>query len=294
MKYEMGNENEIGLYIDEFQAVSPLKIKSILEKVRSSKFLTNLSIQSLEQIIVSSPENGQAVFNSIKDTINNFIVLYGSTEETAQIFSGIIGKIPKKTVQINYNKKPSLFENYFGLKKNDYRYTESIEEDYIIAPYEFQSLSRPIPENGYESVGFYITKASSDKTFKKVTRTVAQKLQFILCDEVLAPIPKSFTQAFEENTKLKSNNYNRENILNLVKEQVDEEVILIEEKKNNIPKLKTISLPPVDLDKQESSNKEKKINNVNHLPRRRKLNTSTSNSEIKKINRKDELNNIFS
>jgi len=105
MKYEMGNENEIGLYIDEFQAVSPLKIKSILEKVRSSKFLTNLSIQSLEQIIVSSPENGQAVFNSIKDTINNFIVLYGSTEETAQIFSGIIGKIPKKTVQINYNKK---------------------------------------------------------------------------------------------------------------------------------------------------------------------------------------------
>lgn len=295
MKYEMGNENEIGLYIDEFQAVSPLKIKSILEKVRSSKFLTNLSIQSLEQIIVSSPENGQAVFNSIKDTINNFIVLYGSTEETAQIFSGIIGKIPKKTVQINYNKKPSLFENYFGLKKNDYRYTESIEEDYIIAPYEFQSLSRPIPENGYESVGFYITKASSDKTFKKVTRTVAQKLQFILCDEVLAPIPKSFTQAFEENTKLKSNNYNRENILNLVKEQVNEEVILIEEKKNNIPKLKTISLPPVDLDKQEYSKKEeKKLNNVNHLPRRRKLNTSTSNSEIKKINRKDELNNIFS
>ena len=47
---------------------------------------------------MSSPENGKAVLDSIKDTINNFIVLAGSTEEMAEIFSGVIGKAPKKHI----------------------------------------------------------------------------------------------------------------------------------------------------------------------------------------------------
>ena len=269
MKYEMGNEREVGLYIDEFQAVSPLKIKSILEKVRSSKFLTNLSTQSLQQVIVSSPENGKAVLDSIKDTINNFIVLAGSTEEMAEIFSGVIGKAPKKHIQINFNKKPSLFENYFGMKKESYRYSEQIKEDYIVTPYEFQSLSVPKKENNFKSIGYYITKASSDKTFQKMTRTVAQKLQFILSDEVLEPIPKSFTQTFEENTKLKTSNYNKNDILSLAKEQAVNKNNNIQEdisQKNNV-KLKTISLPAIELEEHNINT----IQNKPSLPKRKSI-----------------------
>ena len=316
MKYEMGNEREVGLYIDEFQAVSPLKIKSILEKVRSSKFLTNLSTQSLQQVIVSSPENGKAVLDSIKDTINNFIVLAGSTEEMAEIFSGVIGKAPKKHIQINFNKKPSLFENYFGMKKESYRYSEQIKEDYIVTPYEFQSLSVPKKENNFKSIGYYITKASSDKTFQKMTRTVAQKLQFILSDEVLEPIPKSFTQTFEENTKLKTSNYNKNDILSLAKEQAINKNNNIQEdisQKNNV-KLKTISLPAIELEehnintiqnkpslpkrkplnqkKSIQSNQDEKI--VNHIPKRNKKTIMKSVNSSTKLSKEDEINNIFS
>lgn len=305
MKYDKGNENEIGLYIDEFQAVSPLKIKSILEKVRASKFLTNLSIQSLEQIVVSSPENGEAVLNSIKDTINNFIVLYGSTGETAQMFSEIVGKVPMKEYSINYNQSPTLWERFFGPRKGSYRYTEVINERYIVEPYQFQALSRPQKSNNYKSTGYYITKASSDENFSTVTRATAQKLQFILSDEVLQPVPEEFISVFKKNTEMKKDTTTHKELIKealeekLGKKALEDEIHKSEEVKEEptkLPKLKVAkktskssknttskklpkSIPSEIPTKKENPSKK------NRLPKRTlpTLNSSKTNTSTSKI-----------
>ena len=149
-----------------------------------------------------------------------------------------------------------------------------------------------------------------------MTRTVAQKLQFILSDEVLEPIPKSFTQTFEENTKLKTSNYNKNDILNLAKEQAINKNNNIQEdisQKNNV-KLKTISLPAIELEehnintiqnkpslpkrkplnqkKSIQSNQDEKI--VNHIPKRNKKTIMKSVNSSTKLSKEDEINNIFS
>lgn len=309
MKYDKGNENEIGLYIDEFQAVSPLKIKSILEKVRASKFLTNLSIQSLEQIVVSSPENGEAVLNSIKDTINNFIVLYGSTGETAQMFSEIVGKVPMKEYSINYNQSPSLWERFFGPRKGSYRYTEVINERYIVEPYQFQALSRPQKSNNYKSTGYYITKASSDKNFSTVNRATAQKLQFILSDEVLQPVPEEFISVFKKNTEMKKDTTTHKELIKealeekLGKKALEDEMSKsekVKEEPTKLPKLKVVkkvpkssknttskklpkSIPSKISTKKENTSKNNRLSKRT-LPTLNSSKTNTSTSKPSKLN----------
>lgn len=305
MKYDKGNENEIGLYIDEFQAVSPLKIKSILEKVRASKFLTNLSIQSLEQIVVSSPENGEAVLNSIKDTINNFIVLYGSTGETAQMFSEIVGKVPMKEYSINYNQSPSLWERFFGPRKGSYRYTEVINERYIVEPYQFQALSRPQKSNNYKSTGYYITKASSDENFSTVNRATAQKLQFILSDEVLQPVPEEFISVFKKNTEMKKDTTTHKELIKealeekLGKKALEDEMSKsekVKEEPTKLPKLKVVKKVPKSSKNTTSkklpksipskiSTKKENTSKNNRLSKRTlpTLNSSKTNTSTSKI-----------
>lgn len=283
MKYDKGNENEIGLYIDEFQAVSPLKIKSILEKVRASKFLTNLSIQSLEQIVVSSPENGEAVLNSIKDTINNFIVLYGSTGETAQMFSEIVGKVPMKEYSINYNQSPSLWERFFGPRKGSYRYTEVINERYIVEPYQFQALSRPQKSNNYKSTGYYITKASSDKNFSTVNRATAQKLQFILSDEVLQPVPEEFITVFKKNTEMKKETTHKELIKKALEEELGKKALEDEKSKSEEVKEEPTKLPKLKVAKKVP--KSSKNTTSKKLPKSIPSKISTKKENTSKNNR---------
>lgn len=289
MKYDKGNENEIGLYIDEFQAVSPLKIKSILEKVRASKFLTNLSIQSLEQIVVSSPENGEAVLNSIKDTINNFIVLYGSTGETAQMFSEIVGKVPMKEYSINYNQSPTLWERFFGPRKGSYRYTEVINERYIVEPYQFQALSRPQKSNNYKSTGYYITKASSDENFSTVNRATAQKLQFILSDEVLQPVPEEFITVFKKNTEMKKETTHKELIKKALEEELGKKALEEEKSKSEEVKEEPTKLPKLKVAKKVPKSSKNISSNKNttskRLPKSIPSGNSTKKENTSKKNR---------
>lgn len=75
------------LYVDEFGTLeNPFIIKDILEKGRSAKIATTLSMQDINQIVIQTNE---AYLNSILGTINSFIVYSGATRNTAEKFAGV-------------------------------------------------------------------------------------------------------------------------------------------------------------------------------------------------------------
>lgn len=75
------------LYIDEFGTLeNPFIIKDILEKGRSGRIATTLSLQDINQIVIQTNE---AYLNSILGTINTFIVYSGATRVTAEKFAGV-------------------------------------------------------------------------------------------------------------------------------------------------------------------------------------------------------------
>lgn len=75
------------LYVDEFGTLeNPFIIKDILEKGRSARIATTLSMQDINQIVIQTNE---AYLNSILGTINTFIVYSGATRNTAEKFAGV-------------------------------------------------------------------------------------------------------------------------------------------------------------------------------------------------------------
>ena len=77
----------INLYIDEFGTLeNPFIIKDILEKGRSGKIGTTLTLLDINQIVVQTSD---AYLNSILGIINTFIVYNGATRVTAEKFAGV-------------------------------------------------------------------------------------------------------------------------------------------------------------------------------------------------------------
>ena len=75
------------LYVDEFGTLeNPFIVKDILEKGRSAKIATTLSLQDINQIVIQTNE---AYLNTILGTINTFVVYSGATRVTAEKFAGV-------------------------------------------------------------------------------------------------------------------------------------------------------------------------------------------------------------
>lgn len=80
-------KSNIFLYVDEFGSLdNPFIIKDLLEKGRSAKIATALSLQDINQIIIQTNE---AYLNSILGTVNTFIVYSGATRVTAEKLAGV-------------------------------------------------------------------------------------------------------------------------------------------------------------------------------------------------------------
>ena len=190
-KNAQGNKDLVGVYLDEFQILDPATVADLLEKARSSKMYILLSLQSLEQIVKSSSANGTAVRDSIVDTIQNFIIHKGSGQNTAEELAKIIGQANMKKYVESGQRNSSLFQLNWRNSRNS-----RVEPDWIVSPSKFQNLSAPVKENNYTSTAYYITKACAEKEFASMERAVARKVQIIVDEELLQPIPEDFIRKF--------------------------------------------------------------------------------------------------
>lgn len=194
-KNAQGNKDLVGVYLDEFQILDPATVADLLEKARSSKMYILLSLQSLEQIVKSSSANGTAVRDSIVDTIQNFIIHKGSGQNTAEELAKIIGQTNMKKYVESGQRNSSLFQLNWRNSRNS-RVNTQVEPDWIVSPSKFQNLSAPVKENNYTSTAYYITKACAEKEFASMERAVARKVQIIVDEELLQPIPEDFIKKF--------------------------------------------------------------------------------------------------
>ena len=79
--------HNIFMYVDEFATLeNPFIIKDTIEKGRSAKIATTLSMQDINQIVIQTNE---AYLNSLLGTINTFIVYSGATRNTAEKLAGV-------------------------------------------------------------------------------------------------------------------------------------------------------------------------------------------------------------
>lgn len=157
--------NQVMVYVDEFQAVPPTSVTSLLEKSRESRVAMTLAQQSFEQIIASSERNGEAYLLSILDTCSNFIVHNGATEDSAERLSKILGKQWVTTYRQSNQNQSSFLSTNWRNKRNQTIQTGE-EERWVFEPRQFMSLSSPDKNNGYKSTAVIINKTSSDPIFK--------------------------------------------------------------------------------------------------------------------------------
>lgn len=186
-----GSKNQVNVYVDEFQAVSPTSITSLLEKSRESKLAMTISSQSYEQIIAASDMNGEAYLLGILDTCSNFIVHAGATENSATRLSQILGKHYEPVYTSANQSEGFLFSNNFFNKRNQNIKT-SEEERWVKHPREFMALSSPSVNNGYRSTAVVINKAPDDPLFKNIEGASARTVWMIPNDDVIGEyyIPK--------------------------------------------------------------------------------------------------------
>ena len=220
-KNAQGNKDLVGVYLDEFQILDPATVADLLEKARSSKMYILLSLQSLEQIVKSSSANGTAVRDSIVDTIQNFIIHKGSGQNTAEELAKIIGQTNMKKYVESGQRNSSLFQLNWRNSRNS-RVNTQVEPDWIVSPSKFQNLSAPVKENNYTSTAYYITKACAEKEFASMERAVARKVQIIVDEELLQPIPEDFIKKFNNSFNADKNERKHlKNIQTPIEDEID-------------------------------------------------------------------------
>lgn len=177
------------VYVDEFQAVPPTAVNGLLEKARESKIAMTLAQQAFEQIITSSPANGEAYLQSILVTCSNFLTHAGMTQDSAERISKLLGK-HWKTVYSRTNRSDGGFlKNNFGNRRNQI-VSATNQEIWKVEPSEFMELSAPSSANGYRSTAILVNKAVADPDVE-ADGTIARKLWMVppavVLEEYVAP-----------------------------------------------------------------------------------------------------------
>ena len=188
-KQAQGNKTPFGLYVDETQILDPADITGIVEKARSAMFFSTFSAQSLEQLVKGG--GGEDVLNGILDTVSNFIVHSGSSEDSALRYSKIVGKDKVTSYRVTGRRNSNIFAANFSNSRQSMVNKETSYE-YRILPKEFQELSSPSGSNGYKSTAYYITKQCSEPSLSANSGAIARKFQSVVDDEILEPVPEDF------------------------------------------------------------------------------------------------------
>lgn len=176
--------NQVNVYIDEFQAINPSSVAGLLEKSRESKIAMTLAQQSAEQVVASTPNNGEAYLQSILDTCSNFIIHAGSTEDSAERFAKILGKEWVDSYRAS-NKNKSFFLSVNWSNKRKQTVMTSKEEQWRFAPSKFMSLSSPDKNNGYKSTAVILNKTCSDPLYRDNKGGLARTVWMIPDSRVL-------------------------------------------------------------------------------------------------------------
>lgn len=177
-------QNQFNIYIDEFQTLNMATVNGLLEKARESFMAITLAQQSFEQVIAASPRNGEAQLGSIMDTCSNFIVHAGSTHDSAERLSKIIGMESYEEYATSGARVSGFFSNNFRNKKKLSVRSET-KRRWKFEPERFMSLSMPDPSNGYKTTAVLVNKKTSDPAFSEVKGGLARELWMIPPDAVL-------------------------------------------------------------------------------------------------------------
>lgn len=187
-KNEMHNQIPFGVYIDEFQTIDPADVTDLLEKGRSAKFFCTIASQSLEQVVVSSLNNGEATLKAVLDTCGNYIFHSGAKQDSAERMAKILGETRHIVRRASTKANTKIFSGSFFNQRQGI-VNKEITSDWIIAPSKFQNLSSPNKKNGYKSEAYVITKVGDEDT---ATTFGAQRIQVIAQKEITAGMPTEF------------------------------------------------------------------------------------------------------
>lgn len=180
----IGADNQVNIYVDEFQAVPPSAVTSLLEKSRESKMAMTIAQQSFDQVVASAEKAGEAYLNSILDTCSNFIAHAGATEKSAIRLAEILGK-EFVTVYSKTNESDSSFLSTNWSRYQSSKVAAREEERWKFPPAEFMKLSSPDPANGFKSSAVWVTKTSADPNYSQHGGATARPVWMIPPEPVL-------------------------------------------------------------------------------------------------------------
>lgn len=176
-------KNQVMVYVDEFQAVPPSAVRSLLEKSRASRLAMTLSVQSFEQIIQKAGHDGEATLKGILDTCGNFLVHAGAINPSAVRLSEIQGEDEFPTYRTS-RKDENFFLRFNWANRRNPIVQSGTEMRWITPPREFMNLSSPSVANNFTATAMLVTKATEDKRYRG-TGALARKVEIIPNEEVL-------------------------------------------------------------------------------------------------------------
>lgn len=184
LRRNAGSDNQVNIYVDEFQAVPPTAVTALLEKSRESKMALTIAQQSFDQVVASAKTAGEAYLNSILDTCSNFIAHAGATEDSATRLAKLLGK-NYVTVYSKTNENDSSFLAWNRSKNMDSKVAAREEERWVYPPSEFMKLSSPDPANNFKASAVWVTKTSADPKYSKKGGATARSVWMVPPERVL-------------------------------------------------------------------------------------------------------------
>ena len=176
---ESNADNNVTIFVDEYQALPPETLSDMMEKGRSAKMAGTFISQSLAQVAAAG---GNSLVDIITSNCSNFIILKGSNRTSAEVFSEILGvEDDIYTVRTGAENPRTLWEKIFVPAERNVEASirhENKEKD-ILPVKELQSLKAPNPDTGEPPTGIFINTASAfpdGKNYVKFSAYVSDDL----------------------------------------------------------------------------------------------------------------------
>lgn len=179
-------QNSVSIYADEFQSINPETITPMLEKGREARMAVTLGLQSLEQLIAYSAQNGEAFVKGIVDTCSNFIVHAGGSHSSSERMSDIAGteRVPGYVAR----EQPSNFMTWFKLIRPNNNFSTEMVDEWKYSPSFFMGHSMPSPSNGFKATATILKKNDHSPRPVRSTGATAERVWMIPESEVVRSV----------------------------------------------------------------------------------------------------------
>lgn len=128
-------QKPVQVFIDEFSAIGSDNIVGLVNKSRDAYMPVTLSTQALADLRKVDP----AFMDQMLDIINCFIIHRANTEDSAEVYAGLSGKVRRKKFRQSVEHSSALF----GLGRGRGSGSGTVEdvEEYRVMPTEVQELN---------------------------------------------------------------------------------------------------------------------------------------------------------